>query len=521
MASRIEPALQLLTPWRFGAEGPIPRRLLGRLIETLPNPTPRHLGALLADEGALPAPVEDLDIAEHLHRRQMSETAPTVEPSRRQVVAWALDELSFTGAEVERRERAAWRGATVAATPEQDAAAATMWAAWFARQPWTIRETWEAAFLGPARSAFRAVLEASRIPRAAQARHLEDLQESFFFMLLGGSEGPPGWAELAVRVLETAEPGPVDALAALLDSRACARIGQYATSRGHWPATAGFLWPDRPRGLPRARALAAAIERSPAKLEAYLDAHTVKRVLATWQTPGTTHPGRTWSVVVQNRGRARGRLRALLAATATDRLQTPLLALDNLHSRTIAAVKRYAWAWAWQGVAGDFPFDIAQCVTPPCEALPDGVAALQEDAAPLVRTWVLLVTLKGRLGHLRRWVQTGGTGDRDSTWARLLADLPDALRDPVIEGRRASTYHRVRADLTESLEEHVEAVEPALRRVAALRANRSLRANITRCLQGTWDTSIPYPKAGFPTFLDNAKGALCTIARQGAEPCTT
>ncbi len=511
----------MMSAWRFAADPAVTRRLLGRMVEATPEPTARHLAALRGPDGVVPPPTEDPDIAEHLHRRRAFETTEPMEHTRLDALAWTLDELNFTAEEVERRERAAWRRSLIRSSPEDDAGSATMWASWFAGSPWHIRAQWDSAYLGAARSAFRGVLEASRIPRDAQSRHLEDLEESFFFMLLGGSEGPPGWIELAVRVLETSEPGPVDALAALLDPGTCAHIGSYATSRGHWPSSAAFLYPDRASGLPRARALARSIEASPGTLEAYLDVHTFRRVLTTWQTPAATHPGRTWSVVVQNRGRARGRLRALLCADQPQRLQAPLLALDHLHGRTLAAVKRYAWAWAWQGVAGDFPFDVAQSVTPPCEALPEGVAALDESASSALRTWVLLAILKGRLPHLRRWVQTGGTGDRDSTWARLLTDLPESLRDPQIEGRRAATYHRVRAELTESLEDHVINLEPALRRVAQLRASRGLRASITECLQPLWDETIPYPKAGFPTFLDNARAVLPTIAHQGTEPCIT
>ncbi|MEL6348703.1 MAG: hypothetical protein AAFV53_36705, partial [Myxococcota bacterium] len=182
--------------------------------------------------------------------------------------------------------------------------------------------------------------------------------------------------------------------------------------------------------------------------------------------------------------------------------------LDALFDRSLAAVRRYAWAWAWQEMALDFSFDISRPVTPPCvevSALPDPFPGALRGA---IETWVLLVVLRGRKHHLRKWVRAGSTGDRDSTWARLLSDaLPEDLCDDAASGRSRS-YRRLRVDLAENLDDILIGLEPLLRQIAALKPGRKLKKQLLAAVDGRWDSRIARPSAGFPTFLKNAQAAL-------------
>ncbi|MCA9572027.1 MAG: hypothetical protein KC656_29515, partial [Myxococcales bacterium] len=241
-----------------------------------------------------------------------------------------------------------------------------------------------------------------------------------------------------------------------------------------------------------ARALeTAALLADLGSFERLLDLHTALRLLET--SPET--PAEAWRVVAQNRGKARGRLRALVARETA--WLPALLALDALGARSAAAIARFAWSWAWQELAVDFPFDPDRPVTPPCEALPADFVPLDEAGRAPLPTWVLLVVLKGRDLHLERWVATGGTGDRDSTWARLMKDLPSGL-----------AYPAVRHALAELLPELLAAHRPVLERLAALPGGRTLKTDTTALLAPGWHPDVPFPRAGFPTFVAHAGSFL-------------
>jgi hypothetical protein len=507
-----EPAAaeELLSTWSFAADPD----LVGLVLQTLriktPNPTASELAGALAAPELLPVtPFFKNPVAGHLYRRWLAEnTTETLEASETNRLAWALDELAFLGEEVDRRDRQAWVTGVHRADAVRDAKTANLWAQWFAGNPWGIRQEWESLFLSATTRVFHAVCAARNLPLHVIERCRADLEDAFFFRLIGGSDEAAGWLELAARVLETMDPSPVTALASQLDSPGWDRICFCAATRGNWRHTAANLWPDLP--LARTRAIALRQDVQAPRLEQLLDAHVALRLLESWHE-SSCGPRTNWDIVVQNRGRARARLRALVTESPGSLLDC-FMNMEGIFSRTMAAVKRYAWAWAWQELALDFAFDVSRAVTPACHELHGSLPPLNATDQMAVRTWVLLVVIKGRLGHLQRWVRDGGTKDRDSTWARLLAqEMPESLHDPDDAGHRGRSYHRLRYDLMEALDDHLAALSPLLEQIAGLKPSRRLRADFDALVENRWDDRVPYPRSGFPTFLKNTHCALTTL----------
>ncbi len=494
--------------------------VIDSLLETPPAPTDRHVSAALIDADHLPA--DDEDLAPPVRRRRYEggalgraeAFAPVGAP-----LAWALESLAFVASETERVDRAAWRAMTYAPDPT-DAKVGAAWERWFESRPWDIRSAWESWFVKDAVTVFRAVGEARRLPPDVMKRAVSDLREAMFYALVGKEN--PGWADVASRVIEGGGAGPVDALATTLSPEGWSRVASCAASRGNWPDTVAKVFAELPGMPPRALALKTRGLSDARSMEGWLDLHVALRVLAGWKD-GATAFDDARNIVSQNRGRARARLRAALLATDRDALLARLLTLPGLRARTAAAIRRWAWSWAWQELASDFAFDLGHTVTPPCEAAGAVLEPIAGEDAAIV-TWLLLVTLKGKLPALQKWVRTGSAGDRDSTWGRLLSDeFPEVLRDARGEARggaRAQTYHRVRATLSDSLAERIRGLAPTLRGVVTLRAGRTIRAEFVARFAPGWHAGVPFPKAGFPTFIDNAAAALDALAVTTEDPCT-
>lgn len=478
-------------------------RLLDHLCGHLPRPAPVPYAALLADPATLPAlagePAPDWIWRERLEARlqRMPLPAPPDERTRVERLAWGLLELASVGAEVERRQRAPWGRVRYPSEAALEATTAALWAGWFSGNPWSIWADWERLFLPDATRAFAAVLRVRRIPPERRTILLDDLRESFLFMLIGDGQGTPGWRELAVRVLETAAPDPLAALCQHLDTRGWLAASACAVRRGHGPRSAAVLFPATPHPAHQARQLARRGEGQPSALDSALELHVACRLIERWsRDPETTCRDRSWQVVLQNRGRARARLRALLAGGAPERLLAPLLSLEGLCPRTRRAVRSYARDWAWIQLSRQFPFHVHR-LDPPCHAPDEDEPLFSASDADLLRTWVLLVVLKGRLDHLEQWIQTGGTGgDRDATWGRLLLDLPDRLRDFDPDGRASRGQHRLRAELADQLPELLEALRPLLMRLSLLPAGRDYGALVNALLDEAstaWSPAIPRP----------------------------
>jgi len=418
-----------------------------------------------------------------------------------------LARLDALGGWVEDRRRA-WDAEVFAPHPTRDAEAATLWAGWLSGAPWGIKEGWEARWLPDARKVFAGVAIARGLPDGARRNVIDDLAETFFYRLLGAGDGLPGWAEVAVRTLETQ--APVAPIVAALDDRARHTAGTCVAARGHWRRTVARHLPRRLR-TDRARA-AADLLADPLAAEVHIDLHVTLRLLEAWAQGSP--PDRDRAIVLQNRGRARGRLRALAAAGGAAALAEPLLALDALDARTRAALRRYAWAWATQELSWGFTLSPERPVTPPCPLLAADQLPDAEAVWPETRTWILLVVLRGRLAHLRAWVATGSTGDRDTTWGRLLKDLPETL---IGDGRGPARYAGTRALLADTLDDALDELAPVLGQIAAAKPGRTLRAAVDALLGPVWSDAVSRPASGFPTMQRHAV-AFAAALESGTGP---
>lgn len=430
---------------------------------------------------------------------------------------WAMESLLFLGEQLEARERGAWARA-VWPVDAGDARLLALWGRALTGPSmalWGDKNRWEALLQPECAAAFRQVLSTRELPSGVAKQALSDLREGLWFQLVGGPEGPGGFRELAARVLETGPPGPIEALAGLLGDEAWGLAAGCVAARGTWPDTLALILPEVAGGPARAVSLRGRLRAS--LVEPLVDLHVWARLLDTWSSPEGADPVRSWNVVVQNRGRARSRLRALVCELPGPALVEALGRLPGITARTAAAARRFAWDLAWEAMARGFAWDWGRPVQAPCRAAADDLLPIGPDEVPALRSWALLVLLKGRGHHLRRWVETGGTGDRDGTWGRLLSEeLPETLRDPVARGARAATYHRLRAWLADGLDELISGLRPTLAAVAALPGGRRLRADTEALLLPTWDARVPFPKAGFPTFQAHAAETLAVTEASAA-----
>lgn len=444
------------------------------------------------------------------HRKRLS-TMVTADAAG-SPLAWALAELAGLSEWVE-QSRGAWTAARFRPSPEPDAAAALLWAAWMAADPWSGLAVWNEHFRSHARRAVLSVLRARGVSPDAWGRILDEFDEQVFLQLSNHRREPPGWAALAARVLETADAGP---LASMVDSSPVAEVAaQCVATRGGRAGSLQTLEPDLLMSGLRGRRLVEMGRPGPVA-DAFLDAHLVLRLLAQW------HRGRctAWSggrnVAAQGWTKGRSRLRAA-AARDPQRLAEQVLAMDGLHARTVAALQRLCGSWALDEYP-DFAFGADRPLSPRCEL--DETPPLPFDATEqaVVRSWLVLVVLRGRAARLRRWTELGGTGDKDKTWGRLQEQVPDRLCDPGAVGRSRG-YSRLRAHLLEGLDEELAAVGPLLDRVAALlpeldtrAGSRALPGRLRTMLSEDWVDSSTWgadpsaarpslPKSGYPTAV--------------------
>lgn len=429
------------------------------------------------------APVEG-DAPDQTRRMHVADAdASPVDAGRDGQIAW----LDWLGTEIEDRQRATWRRAWTSGPEDLEAAA--IWTGLLHGNPWSVRERCESAWLPLVDRVFAGVIHSRDLPPQVARRVRQDLRDAFFLRLLGPAY--PGWRELAVRVLETRAPidGPARELGSAVEA-----AGGCITSRRGWASTVASVLPTLPDREGRATRAATWVQQ-PGRLEALLDLHVLLRLID--RAPSDL--GSAWRIVTQNRGKARGRLRAL----AVERSDLGgLLELDALGERTRVALARWAWAWAWQELAHDFSFDGDRPLSPPCDATFEILEPLDDDGSDALAVWVLLVALKGRSPHLRRWVHEGGTGDRDSTWARLQADLPQALRDP------DGGYRRVRIHLHDTLDPIEASWRPLMRELASLKPGRTLKRTFLQTIEPVWHAQVPLPRSGFPTFQEHLRQEL-------------
>ncbi|NOY27749.1 MAG: hypothetical protein GXP62_17945 [Oligoflexia bacterium] len=421
-------------------------------------------------------------------------------------LAWALSELAAHAWLVDAVERRPWAARNYQVVPLLDAEIAGLWKAWAQGHPWDVRDAWETLFLPPALRAFSAVVHGRRLPREVRHRALGDAHEGFFYVLVGDGAERAGWREVAVRVIEAAGMDPVDALASALPLSSWPRVARCAVTRGHGRHTAAMAWGETVAWEVQARELRLRGQQRPQELGDLLDLHLAMRLVTRWSDPAFTSPARGVAVVRHNRGRARGRLRAVLREAPAEHLLARLVELPGLAERTSVAVAVYARDWAWQQVQHGFSFYDVRTIEPPCVLPEGGAPPLSVDDQLALQTWVLLVLLKGRLAHLRQWVRGGDAVDkRDTTWGRLLADdCPEQLRS-YPGATRAQGLSRLRAELSEHLPLCLRRLRPVLDALASIDLDQpGIKAAFLAAVSPSWHDAICLPRVRYRRFINAA-----------------
>lgn len=207
-----------------------------------------------------------------------------------------------------------------------------------------------------------------------------------------------------------------------------------------------------------------------------------------------------WGIVVANRARMRGRLRAVAAGAPG--LSDAIERLDALHARTTATVGRFAWDWAWREARSSFGFDPARLRPPACVVASAPPSATFDPAA--VRTFLLHVAGCGAWNDLEGWLRGARGRDLGRTFYRCLAAFPgpyDALRDHLVGGARDALL----PDLLAIAE-----------RIAALPEDRNLRRRIAEILSPVW-RGLPLPGHHLPRFR-RGMITLSALRRPGPSP---
>ncbi len=410
-------------------------------------------------------------------------------------VIWGWRHLGLLGERVDRLQRVPWHRQLQADGP-QDARAQALWEAWLRDDTAAVWHAWPEVYGPSAYRGFSAVLRAVGMPREVQRQRLELLGDELPMMMLGWRDTVPGWCQVASWVLESAGQAPLTAMAGALLPAQLALVADCAVRRGYQPATVRLAYPEAPRPELRALALRDELERDPAWLETLVDLHVAVRLIDRWHAGHNLDLESSWDVVVANRGRARARIRSILAGDRAA-LQR-ILKVDSLHARTCDAVMRWAREWAWQLHRRRWESPTQHPVDAPCAAA--ATAPLDDDETLALRAWVLLVCLKGRHTELRAWTFEG-TGIAAGTWGRLLADeLPESLRDALQPGRKRRGLGRVRAGVAEhwdSLLDHCAGVLEAL----SILPQDGLKEAAPRLLAQVGHTQVAFPSRGYEAIV--------------------
>jgi hypothetical protein len=505
------PARRLLAPWAFASDSAACSRVLDRLLETPPVPDSVHLAATL---GPVPATGPDPAGAKEQRAHLFAAAAGTPGLEGADPVAWGLEGLAWLGARIHQTERVAWQQA-VTADPLRDAAHKVLWRQFLDGQFWDAQAAAESLWLPAARRGFAAALRARGVPAPERKQYVADYAESFFWMLLGGRDATPGWKEVAVRLLERDGASAPSALADHLGPEGWSWVVRCPSARSPtWRAARRWALPDHPNPLSEAWYLCEEGPVASGWMEHLLDGLVALRLLAAWSGVGTetaprTRPKQAWDVVLRNRGRTRGRLRAVLLEIAGDALLA-ILRLPGLASATHNALAAVGWSQAHVVLHKHGLPSWDSSLTPTCEAPPPLAPLLPVADEAVLRTWMLLVVLRGRWAQLDHWGRTGTWHTRpDSGWGRLLKDgLPHRL------GQDGAGYARIQAHLNLHGPRLWASLRPALEAVAAATKGKEIRAAV----EPYWE-----PEVGLPSRMTAgaADGARVVLAHLDALPAGT
>ncbi len=500
-----DPARALLGSWRFSTEPVLMEAALTAVQAAHPQPP----ALLLQANGEGFEALEQEMFADELawRARRWEVAADRGEAARGSILlAWTLDELACLGRGLRRWDRAWPRPARV--DPDLDELAAAAWANLFSARPFGA-STYIRRHLEPAAvRVFGSVMLASELPRAERNRVQRDLSESFLALMLAPGGGVPPWLDLALRVLERGPSGPLLELSRRVPPGAWATAAGCLAGKRTWTETLHLIWPSLRGPTRRGRRLTLHIQADPERFIAVLELHLVVRMCRIWTDGGreATRPDHALLVLRRNLVRVRARLRALVAEAPAPLLEA-VLQTEGLHYATVSAIRRLAWAWARRELETHFSMSFARSTLARCALIPEddpAPDAIDAEGRAALNVWVLLVALRGRLGHLRLWVEQGTTGDHDAVWGRLLSDaLPVGL---VVETSRSRP--RLRRLLSGALDEILAGHQATVAGIAQCPPGRGLRGACEKLLRPIWHARVPFPERDFPGMVRHARRFL-------------
>jgi hypothetical protein len=481
----------LLVPWR------LPPFALARLLGPLEVGDSCDVARLVAWAAATePVAAAEDPLARDL---RVFATLPAevsalgVTTARERVVAGVVL-LSRLGEELDARER---RGRLARRWPAgpRDAAARAAWQALF--ETGSITEAGRvAAWWGSIVSgSFLGVAAVLGLPRTMADSLAATAREQLDLVVAGAH------LDVAARVVET-RGEPIAALTEALGPAAWARIRACVGRRSAWSRVVDTL-------------RTADAEPSPTQVVDAVVLHRLVENLRHGRAPAHPKGLPGWGVVVVNRARMRGRLRAA-ATLDPGRLAERVLALDALHARTSTTVARFAWDWAWREARTGFGFDPDRLRPPRCTFVDEPAphpAPLGAEEHAAIRTFLLLAAGRGAWDDLLRWLHGDPGRELGRTFYRCLEALPDTLADPDAPGRR---YERLRLHLVEGgLDTCLPEVQAAARAVLAVSPGRALRQRLETALLPWWDDAIQAPRHHLPGFRAGLARLLADEADSG------
>jgi hypothetical protein len=394
---------------------------------------------------------------------------------------------------------------------QDDPDASAVWRTLAAGRPWDAALAAMDLWRDHAWRAFRTELLAHGVPFDVVHGHERAFDECLFHALLSPPEGA-GVDLLAIRTLETSTSSGLHALAERLDPEGLQAAARCSANRGSRARTVRSLLTEIGKPAMRATVLATRWE-DPAAVTSFMAHHLAAELVLAWSQGLATSPRQSSQRIVQHVGRARSRLRHLLAQQDRAGLAGATATLPSVYARTSAALATSCRTWAATERRRGFSFDAETCWGPRCTD-PVDVATLDSG---LVRTWVLLAVLRGQLDTLRLWAATGRSGSRSGTWSAVLREVPEALRTA---GK--SPYDALQAHLCVHLSDALSALRPPLRALAALAprlrqdaVRRTLRVRVTDAVGPWWDPAVSLPRSGFPAAVRHAASACVTAPTTG------
>lgn len=459
------------------------------------------LGPAPADPGLGDASEAELD-------RWVLGRPTTLDPDASQRRVAALYLLARLGEELDQRERVAWTTARFPAHP-LDGASRDLWRQMLSNE---VRldtgRRLRKLHGGAIRRSFAAVGADLHLPPSVISAHADSAVDALEYLPYGAH------LDVAARIVEAAGE-PMASLAAVLTPETAATAGACVTGRGAWSATSVAL-------LGESAVLADVLPRV---LATGIDLHVTLRLIEHLgvEVPAGTSGGLPgWLIVRQNRGKARGRLRAVVGMSPAT-LSAHLLPLQGLHARSEAAFARYAFDWAWREARAGFSFDMDRMRSPACVVPPPGappLAPIPSASEPAVGTTLLSLVARGCWEDLGKWLDGAPSRDLSDAFYRCLKDAPDEVSDPQLPGARARTYHRLRDHLEGALDTYRPMLDCVATRIAVLHEGRRLKDELHAALLPDWvAAATPLPQHYLGAIVRNFQifiGARASGA-EGAE----